>query len=194
MIQQSGLDCHQQQRRMGMPADGQEMSSDAAPECVPDEAPADGSEPANTQRMQAERNEAGQFLPGQSGNPAGRMPGTRNRATMIVEQLFDGAGPDLARDAISMARGGDGQLLRQILRSIGPRRHRASGFALPPFNTAADVAPAMAAIAAAAAEGEITTAEAAEMSQVVERYSRALELGEIEARLNRLESANGIAR
>jgi hypothetical protein len=144
--------------------------------------------------MQVERNEAGQLLTGQSGNPAGRAPGTRNRATMIVEQLFEGAGPELARDAISMARGGDGQVMRQFLRSvIGPCRRRASGFALPPLNTAADVAPAVAAIAAAVAEGEITTAEAAEMSQVVERYIRALELGEIEARLKRLESVNGIA-
>jgi hypothetical protein len=29
------------------------------------------------------RDAAGRFLPGQSGNPAGKRPGTRNRATLI---------------------------------------------------------------------------------------------------------------
>jgi hypothetical protein len=114
---------------------------------------------------------------------------------MMVEQLFDGAGPELAKDAVSMARNGDSPVMRQILRNIiGPRRHRASSFALPPLCSAADVAPAIAAIAAAAAEGAISTTEACEMSQVIERYTRAIEAGEIEARLQRLESANGIGR
>jgi hypothetical protein len=64
---------------------------------------------------------------------------------------------------------------------------------MPLLQGAADVAPAIAAIAAAAAEGAISTAEASEMSQVVERYTRALAADEIESRLQRLESACGIA-
>jgi len=81
-----------------------------------------------------------------------------------------------------------------VTRLIGPRRHRASSFALPPLENAADVAPPIAAIiAAAAAEGAISTAEACEMSQVVERYSRALAGEEVEARLQRLEGACGLA-
>jgi hypothetical protein len=55
------------------------------------------------------------------------------------------------------------------------------------------VAPAIAAIAAVAAEGAISTAEACEMSQVVERYTRALAAEEIETRLKRLESSCGLA-
>ena len=173
-----------------MTAEDQQMDAEVTGE----EAASEGSEPAKSLQMQVERDGSGQFIRGQSGNPAGRLPGTRNRATMIVEQLFDGAGPELARDALAMARGGDSPLMRQILRSvIGPRRHRASSFALPPLRDAGDVAPAIAAIAAAAADGAISTAEASEMSQVIERYMRALEAGEIEARLQRLESANGIA-
>jgi hypothetical protein len=173
-----------------MPADGQQMGAEIAQE---EEAP-EGSEPAKTLQMQVQRNEAGQFMQGQSGNPAGKLPGTRNRATMIAEQLFDGASGELSREAIAKALNGDSAVLRLIVRSIiGPRRHRASSFALPPLRNAADVAPAIAAIAAAAAEGAISTAEASEMSQVIKRYMRALEAGEIEARLQRLESVNGIA-
>ena len=80
-----------------------------------------------------------------------------------------------------------------VTRLIGPRRHRASSFALPPLENAADVAPAIAAIIAAAAEGAISTAEACEMSQVVERYARALAGEEVEAHLQRLEGACGLA-
>jgi len=176
---------------MPMPADRQQMPAETAPERT---APED-REPANSLQMQVQRNEEGQFLKGQSGNPAGKLPGTRNRATMVAEQLFDGASGEVSREALAQAMNGNGAVLRQVLRTIiGPRRHRAASLALPPLRNAADVAPAIAEIVAAAAEGAISTAEACEMSTVVERYTRALEAGEIEARLQRLESVNGIAR
>ena len=113
---------------------------------------------------------------------------------MIVEQLFDGACGEVSREALAKAMNGDSAVLRLIVtRLIGPRRHRASSFALPPLQNAADVAPAIAAIIAAAAEGAISTAEACEMSRVVESYTRALAAEEIETRLQRLESACGLA-
>ena len=43
--------------------------------------------PADSQQMQVERNEDGQFIKGQSGNSVGREKGSRNRATMLVEHL-----------------------------------------------------------------------------------------------------------
>jgi hypothetical protein len=149
--------------------------------------------PADSQQMQVERNEDGQFIKGQSGNPAGREKGSRNRATMLVEQLFDGAGGALANKAVQMALDGDAAALRLCVgRIIAPRRHRPTPFTLPPLATAADCAPAISAIAAAASDGAISTAEASELSQIVDSFIRALEAGEIEARLQRLESVNGI--
>ena len=173
-----------------MPADGQQLSVQVAPE----EPPSEGGEPVNSLQIQALRNSEGQFLKGQSGNLAGKPPGARNRATIIAEQLFDNASGEVSKEALAQALNGNSAVLRLIVtRLIGPRRHRASGFAMPLLQGAADVAPAIAAIAAAAAEGAISTAEASEMSQVVERYMRALAAEEIEARLQRLESACGIA-
>lgn len=149
--------------------------------------------PADSQQMQVERNEGGQFFKGQSGNPVGREPGTRNRATVLAEQLFDGASGALANKAVQMALEGDAAALRLCVgRIIAPRRHRPTSFTLPALNTAADCAPAIAAIAAAASDGALSSAEAAEFSQVVDAFLRALEAGEIEARLQRLESVNGI--
>jgi len=151
-------------------------------------------EPDNFQQNQAERNDVGQFVKGQSGNPTGLPPGSRNHATVLAEQLFDGASGALANKAVQMALAGDAAALWLTLgRIIAPRRHRPTEFALLPLTTAADCAPAMAAVAAAAAEGVLSSAEAAEWSQVVGTFLRAIEAGEIEARLQRLESANGLA-
>jgi hypothetical protein len=112
---------------------------------------------------------------------------------VLAEQLFDGASGALANKAVQMALGGDAAALRLVLgRIIAPRRHRPTSFVLPALNTAADCAPAVAAIAAAASDGALSTAEASELSQIVDTFLRALEAGEIEERLRRLESVNGI--
>jgi Family of unknown function (DUF5681) len=147
--------------------------------------------PADSQQKQGNRRANGQFAEGRSGNPAGRAPGTRNRATMLAEQLLDGASCELAKKAVEMALQGDAAALRLCIgRIIAPRRHRPSGFALPLLKSAADLAPALAAIAEAVAEGALSTGEAWEFSQLVDTFIRALEAGDIEARLRRLESLN----
>lgn len=46
--------------------------------------------PADSQQIQEKRDVDGRFVKGQSGNPAGRVAGTGNRATVLAEQLFDG--------------------------------------------------------------------------------------------------------
>lgn len=151
--------------------------------------------PADSQQMQDERDERGRFVTGRSGNPAGRVAGTRNRATVLAEQLFDGASSALAGKAVAMALAGDAAALRLCIgRVIAPRRHRPNGFALPPLDSAADLAPAMAAIAGAVADGTLSTGEAWELSQVLDTFIRALEAGEFEARLRRLEGVNGLAQ
>ena len=47
------------------------------------------------------------FPKGMSGNPIGKRPGTRNRATIIAEELLDSAARPLLRGAIDDAQGGD---------------------------------------------------------------------------------------
>jgi hypothetical protein len=150
--------------------------------------------PADSQQMQVERNDDGQFVKGQSGNPAGRVLGSRNRATLMAEQFLDNQAYGLVQKALQLALDGDRAALRLCLgRVIGPRRQRPSEFALPPLKTAADAAPAMAAIAAAVADGAISSSEGCEFSQIVDSFLRALEAGEVEARLQRLEAVHGIA-
>src|SRR5438067_1212172 len=96
------------------------------------------------------------FLKGISGNPAGKRPGTRNRATIIAEEMLDCETRPLLRGAIDDAKGGDGVMARFCLsRIIGPRRERPVHFALPPLQSAADPRAALAAGTAAIAPGEL---------------------------------------
>jgi len=55
---------------------------------------------------------------------------------------------------------------------------------------AADLAGAMAAVAAATAQGAVTPREAMQLGQVFEAYVRAVEATEFERRLRVLEAAN----
>ena len=135
------------------------------------------------------------FRKGLSGNPAGRAPGTRNRATIIAEQLLDCEVRALTRKVLEMALAGDGAAMKLCLdRIIGPRRERPVRFTLPPIAGAADLAAAMAAITGAVSRGELTSGEAYELSQIVDTHLRALDAADFERRLQKLEAVNGLGR
>jgi Family of unknown function (DUF5681) len=135
------------------------------------------------------------FPKGVSGNPRGRLPGTRNAATVVAEQLLDGEAEALIRKAIEKAKQGDMVALRLCLeRIVPPRRDRPLQFRIPALNSAGDASKAMAAITTAVASGEMTPAEAAELSRVIEVYVRALETAEIEQRLKLIEQRQLMGR
>lgn len=128
------------------------------------------------------------FLPG---NP-GRPPGSRNKTTLALEALLDGEAEEITRKAIEMAKDGDTIAMRLVLeRLIPPRRDRPVNFALPKLETPADAIKAAAAIAAAVAAGELTPIEAGEMAKLVEGFTRAFEIHDIDKRLSQLEAERG---
>ena len=130
----------------------------------------------------------GRFRPGQSGNPAGRPKGARNRTTMAVEEILDGEADALARKAIELALNGDTVALRLCLERIAPaKRERPSPFTLPKLESAADAVQASAALVEAVAAGELTTGQAAELGKLVESFVRAVEAADLEERLSALE-------
>ena len=130
------------------------------------------------------------FPKGMSGNPMGKRPGTRNRATIIAEEMLDSAARPLLRGAIDDAQGGDGVMTRFCLsRIIGPRRDRPVRFELPPIESAADLSTAMQAVTAAVAQGELTIREGWEFSQMIDNFIRAIDTTEFARQLDRLEAA-----
>jgi hypothetical protein len=112
------------------------------------------------------------FRPGQSGNPAGRPRGARNKATLAVEALLEGEAEALSRKAIELALAGDTMALRLCLERIVPaRRERLAPFALPTLAEAADARDAMAAVLGAAAEGELTPGEGAVIAKLITDFA-----------------------
>jgi hypothetical protein len=117
------------------------------------------------------------FEKGQSGNPLGRPPGARNRATVMAEELLQGEAEAITRTVIEKAKAGDMTALRICLdRFAPPRKERAIAFNLPPLATTSDALTAIAALAAATAEGDLTPSEAGEMFKLIEGYARTLKV------------------
>lgn len=129
------------------------------------------------------------FEPGQSGNPAGKAKGTRNRTTRAIEALLDGEAEALTRRAIELAQDGDTVALRMCLdRLVPPRKDRPITFDLPPIETADDLPKATGAVVAAVATGELTPSEAAEISKTLDVHVRAIEATELHRRMAALEA------
>jgi len=121
------------------------------------------------------RDANGRFIAGQSGNPAGKKPGTRNRATVLREALADGEDLAAARIVIDKALAGDAVAARFIVDRLTPRpRGRAIALDLPQGEKAGDVLAASNATIAAMASGEITPDEALMVTRVLDGRLRAL--------------------
>jgi hypothetical protein len=137
------------------------------------------------------RDDLGRFQPGQSGNPAGRRRGSRNRATVFAEALIDSEGEALVRTMIDKAlyRNDPSALKLCVERILAPRRLERVRFDMPPLATPEDAAKALAAIAEAVAAGDLAPAEAGNVSALVDRFVHALEAHDFEKRLAALEQA-----
>src|SRR5713226_6871271 len=122
------------------------------------------------------RDERGRFVPGQSGNPAGKVPGTRNRATLLRAALDSEDGPAMARVIIDKAIAGDVVTARFCLDRLEPRpRSRAIAIDLPEGRRVSDIVAAYDATVAAMMGGEITPDEAVQVTRVLDGRRRAIE-------------------
>src|SRR5882724_1525083 len=87
------------------------------------------------------------FEKGRSGNPLGRRVGCRNKTTIAAAALLAGEAESLTRKAVELALIGDPTALRLCIERVLPQcRERAVKFALPPIESAADIAGAMKAV------------------------------------------------
>lgn len=142
-----------------------------------------GPPPDNAGAMQA-----GRFVPGRSGNPAGKARGTRHRATRAVQQLLEGEAEAIGRKAVEAALGGDMTAMRLVLDRIAPPpRGRTVVLDLPDVSGPQDLPVAMAALLSAACAGVVTPSEAEALARLMEAYRAAVETADFDARLKRLE-------
>ncbi len=146
------------------------------------------TDPTDRRQKTEERDAFGRFLPGNAGGP-GRVAGSRNRVTLLAEQLMADDAEAVVRAMIRAALEGDVQAGRLILdRVVPPRRgarFRLEG--LPEVETGADLAGALAAVVAAMAAGTISPEEAATVAGVLEVRRKVLETEQLEQRVAALE-------
>src|SRR5260370_32669157 len=135
---------------------------------------ADGASPKPLGRVRGRR-----FERGRSGNPAGRRTGSCNKTTAAAAALLAGESEALTRKAVELALVGDPTAMRLCLERILPAcRERTVNFALPPIESAADIAAAMKAVTSALADGAITPGEAATIAAGVGTFVRACRASE----------------
>ena len=130
----------------------------------------------------------GPWRKGQSGNPKGRPPGARNKATIAAELLLDGQAKALTQICIDRALGGNPIALRLCLQHIlPPRKDRPVRLALPTIGNATDVPSALAVVLKSVSNGELTPDEGVRVAQVIEQLRKAIETTDLEQRIATLE-------
>ena len=137
--------------------------------------------------MKNGRNTAGQFSAGNSGRPRG----SRNKATIAIEDLIEGQAEALTQTVIKKALEGDSVALRLCMERIAPPpKDAAVTFSMPTMSNALDAAKAAGNVLTAVSKGDLTPLEATRVMGLVDSYRRTLELTSIEERLKALENSN----
>ena len=130
------------------------------------------------------------FQKGQSGNPAGKKPGTKDKRTELRELLKPRA-PELLQVVLEQALAGDLTAARLILDRILPPVRATSEPVKMELPKGATLSEQAQAVVAAATSGELTTDEAAGLMAVLQGQLRIKEQDELERRLAALEQAQG---
>jgi Family of unknown function (DUF5681) len=111
-----------------------------------------------------------QFLPGQSGNPAGRPLGARNKKTLALEAAYEAKAEMAVNDIMERAKSGDRAAMRLCMdRAVPAGRHRRISFALPRIRSPEDAEAAIDVVMDGLAEGVLSLSEVAELLRIVER-------------------------
>lgn len=129
----------------------------------------------------------GPWKPGQSGNPAGRPKGVRDRRT-ILRQMLEPELPAILRKLVEQAKDGDasaaGLLLSRAYPPLRPVREPVSIPGMREAQTPADLARC---VVRAAGEAALSPDVASELIGAIAGVQRVVEIDELERRIAALE-------
>lgn len=121
----------------------------------------------------------------------GRPQGSRNKATIVLQEMLEGHGEAITRKCALLALQGDPTSMRLCMeRLIPPRKDHPVKFKLPGVTTAAEVAEAVGAVLRGVAGGQLTPAEGQMIAAILEGRRKVIETEEHEARIFALESGH----
>src|SRR5262249_29634086 len=116
------------------------------------------------------------FQPGQSGNPAGRPLGSRNKKTLALEEAFDERAEEILNDVVGRAKEGEKTAMRLCMeRILAPKRERPITIDLPVIETPSDAREALLVVTAELGAGGITIGEASKLVALIDRMVRLIE-------------------
>jgi hypothetical protein len=130
-----------------------------------------------------QRDAAGRFVPGQSGNPAGKKPGTKNRKTLMMEALRDGEDVAAARVVIEKALAGDAVAARFVVALVSPKPRGRTIHLEMPEEDDCNVVTAFNVTLRAMCNGEITPDEALQVSRFLDGRRKVLQAWQLEEKL-----------
>ncbi len=136
--------------------------------------------------MTATRKPPNPWKPGESGNPAGRKPGTG--AAEKLRKAIEKDLPDIVQSLVTAAKAGDAGAARLLLERAFP--------AIKPIEVAVPInlphdgplADQGRAVLAAAGAGDIAPGQAAQMLNALGTLAKVIETDELEARIAALEA------
>jgi hypothetical protein len=136
------------------------------------------------------------FQPGQSGNPAGRPPGSLNKKTIALEEVFIERADEVLNQIIDRAKDGEKTAMRLCMERISaPKRERPVAVELPVIESPADARKAIAVVTTELAEGSLTITEATRLIALIDRTLRLVErIGEMERAEREDQEAKALSR
>lgn len=125
-----------------------------------------------------------------SGNP-GRLRGSRNKVTALAQQMLHDAAGRLTEVAIEQALLGDPAALKLCLGRLlpVPKDAPVQFDLLPATDDTARAVQVAASVLEAVSTGDLTPDEATRVMALLDRYTRIVELSDLEARIAGLEAA-----
>ena len=130
----------------------------------------------------------GRFRKGTSGNPGGRPPGSRNRAALLMESLFEEESERLTRKAIRMALNGDSHAMRLCMeRLYPPRKDRPIDLRLPPTQNVEQLSSALSTVVQAIGDGQITPTEGEKLATILSMQQDVMGGADLDRRFEAIE-------
>jgi hypothetical protein len=120
----------------------------------------------------------------------GRPRGSRNKRSLVAQQLLDSHADPVMRKALVQAMKGDSRLLRMLLGYIlGPQRDAPLKTGPLPVHTAVELAQTSESVFQRLASGKLTVPEARELSALIESRRKVIETRDLEERIRVLEKS-----
>jgi hypothetical protein len=127
------------------------------------------------------------FVPGNKLG-RGRQRGSRNKATLALQEMLGQHAEALVKKCVVMAMQGDTTAMRLCIeRLLAPRKQSPVKFKLPPITTIAELAQAQITMLETLSRGQLTPAEVETIGNLFENRRRMMETEDFAARLQALE-------